>query len=45
MPNKVEAAYRRGTALQKRAKLMQSWTDYCTGEVVGSNVTSINKRA
>ena len=27
--DKVEAAYRRGDLLQKRAALMQSWADYC----------------
>ena len=29
LPDRVEAAYRRGTALQKRALLMQAWADYC----------------
>ena len=27
--NKVEAAYRRGDLFQKRAALMQEWSDYC----------------
>ncbi|MGJ0506159.1 MAG: tyrosine-type recombinase/integrase [Methylocystis sp.] len=27
--NKVEAAYRRGTALEKRRALMDAWADYC----------------
>ncbi|HTZ68960.1 MAG TPA: integrase arm-type DNA-binding domain-containing protein [Roseiarcus sp.] len=27
--NTVEAAYRRGSALEKRRKLMQAWADYC----------------
>lgn len=27
--DKAEAAYRRGDALAKRAKLMQAWADYC----------------
>lgn len=29
--NKVEAAYRRGDAFERRKELMQSWADYCTG--------------
>jgi integrase len=28
---KVEAAYRRGTALAKRRELMEAWATYCTG--------------
>jgi integrase len=28
---KVEAAYRRSTALAKRRELMQAWADYCAG--------------
>ena len=29
--NKVEAAYRRATALDKRVQLMDAWADYCGG--------------
>jgi integrase len=29
IPNAVEAAYRRGDLFVKRAKLMQSWADFC----------------
>ncbi len=29
LPDKVEAAYRRGDLLQKRTLLMQAWADYC----------------
>lgn len=29
LPDKVEAAYRRGDLLDKRVLLMQSWCDYC----------------
>jgi integrase len=29
LPNQTEAAYRRGTALQKRRALMQAWADFC----------------
>jgi integrase len=32
LPDKVEAAYRRGDLLDKRIRLMQAWADYCTGE-------------
>jgi integrase len=31
LPDAVERAYRRETALPKRARLMQSWADYCMG--------------
>lgn len=29
LPSKVEAAYRRGDLLEKRALLMQAWADFC----------------
>jgi integrase len=29
LPDKVEAAYRRGDLLDKRVMLMQAWADYC----------------
>jgi integrase len=29
LPDKVEAAYRRGDLLEKRVMLMQAWADYC----------------
>jgi integrase len=44
LPNKVEAAYRRSTALQKRRVMMQLWADYCGG--VGAkadNVTPLRR--
>ncbi|MEO5773336.1 MAG: integrase arm-type DNA-binding domain-containing protein [Sphingomicrobium sp.] len=31
IPNKVEAAYRRGNLLEKRRVLMAAWGDYCGG--------------
>ena len=31
IPNKVEAAYRRGNLLEKRSKLMDAWGAYCGG--------------
>lgn len=30
LPDKVEAAYRRGDLIEKRVLLMQAWADYCT---------------
>lgn len=30
LPNKVEAAYRRGDLFDKRVPLMQAWADYCS---------------
>jgi integrase len=32
----VEGAYRRGSALEKRRHLMQSWGRYCTGETAAT---------
>lgn len=32
LPDRVEAAYRRGDLLDKRIRLMQAWANYCTGE-------------
>ena len=34
IPNKVEAAYRRGALLEKRRRLMQAWADYCAEDSV-----------
>jgi integrase len=31
LPDKVEAAYRRGDLIDKRALLMQAWADFCAG--------------
>ena len=44
IPNKVEAAYRRGDLLGKRRELMQAWSDYVcgtTGQVVSVKFGSI----
>ena len=30
LPDKVEASYRRGDALEKRSKLMEAWAQYCS---------------
>ena len=31
LPDKREASYRRGSAINKRALLMQAWANYCDG--------------
>lgn len=42
LPDKVEAAYRRGDLLEKRILLMQAWADYCdTPPSVTASVTPI----
>jgi integrase len=32
LPDRVEAAYRRGDLLDKRTRLMQAWADYCIAQ-------------
>ncbi len=42
--NKVEQAYRRGTALEKRRKLMESWASFCAKPLAiakGANVVPL----
>lgn len=41
--NKVEAAYRRGDALEKRRALMEAWATYC--EPKAQNVVSLTRKA
>ena len=41
--NQVEQAYMRGDTLQKRAKLMQSWANYCCTPRVKGSVVTIRK--
>lgn len=41
--NKTEAAYRRGTALEKRRKLLQAWEQYLAGDV--GKVVALKRRA
>jgi integrase len=42
LPDKVEAAYRRGTMLEKRRRLMADWAAHCEGRVVGgANVVAL----
>ncbi len=42
LDNKVEAAYRRGDALEKRRKMMQEWADYCESKEDALNITRGN---
>jgi integrase len=44
LPNAVEAAYRRSTALNKRALLMEAWAGYCAGERLGENVYKLSNK-
>lgn len=41
LPDKVEAAYRRGDLLEKRVLLMQVWANYCGTIPVVASVTAI----
>jgi integrase len=41
--NKVEQAYRRGDALEKRRKLMAAWAEYCSKPLVAGTVTPLRK--
>ncbi len=45
LPDKVEAAYRRGDLLEKRVMLMQAWADYCTTIPSAASVTPIRGAA
>jgi integrase len=42
--NQVEAAYRRGDLLEKRVRLMESWTVYCMTPRVASDVVPLFAR-
>ena len=41
LPDKIEAAYRRGDLIEKRALLMQAWSDYCAAIQPVAKVTQI----
>jgi integrase len=43
LPDKVEAAYRRGDLIEKRKVLMQVWADYCAKPAVSASVTPLRK--
>jgi integrase len=42
--DKVEAAYRRGTALEKRRKLMEAWAAFCARPVADGEVLPLRRR-
>lgn len=41
LPDKVEAAYRRGDLIEKRTLLMRAWADYCNTIPTAATVTPI----
>lgn len=43
LPDKVEAAYRRGDLIDKRAQLMKAWADFCAKPQAEASVTSIGR--
>jgi integrase len=43
--DKVEAAYRRGDLFEKRRKLMEAWTIYCSRPVADSAVVQLRARS
>jgi integrase len=43
LPDKVEAAYRRGDLIEKRKVLMQVWADYCAKPAISASVAPIRK--
>jgi integrase len=45
LPDKVEAAYRRETAVEKRRHLMQAWASFCAKPVSTATVTHLHKTA
>jgi integrase len=44
LPDKVEAAYQRGSQFTKRIKLMEQWAAWCTSPATKGNVATIGKR-
>ncbi len=45
LPDKVEAAYRRGDLLEKRVLLMQTWANYCSTAPAQAEVSTANPNA
>jgi integrase len=41
IPNRAEAAYRRGTMLERRRVMMEAWARYCDGQAAGGNVLAM----
>jgi integrase len=44
IPDKTEAAYRRGDLFQKRARLMQAWADYLKKPAVRADVVPMKRK-
>src|SRR5262245_29279540 len=42
LPDKTERAYRRGTAIEKRRKLMEAWAQYCSGSAMSGKVVALH---
>jgi integrase len=42
LPDKVEASYRRGDALEKRRKLMEAWAQYCSAPATSGKVVALH---
>lgn len=45
LKDKTEAAYQRADLIEKRAKLMQAWADYCARVALPATVTEMKNRA
>lgn len=45
LPDKVEAAYRRGDLIEKRKVLMQVWADYCAKSAASASVAPLRRDA
>jgi hypothetical protein len=41
--NLTEAAYRRGDLIEKRSRLMEDWSRYCSAPRANADVIPINK--
>jgi hypothetical protein len=44
LPDKVEAAYRRGAMLEKRRRLMQEWATFCEKLPAGGEVVPFGQQ-
>jgi integrase len=43
LPDKVEAAYRRGDLFEKRRRLMEAWGRFCAAPSATNRVVSLNR--
>ena len=44
LPDKVEAAYRRGDMLEKRRRLMEEWAAFCAGALAAAETSPVEPR-